>query len=88
MQFLLKTPLMCCCGQSPVGSCRRSRHAAALSSGVRTRYPALTRDSRPHAVFTTCEVSPSSCVYTLSCSHVEKQVTFSAGHSLDIRIIT
>jgi hypothetical protein len=31
MQLRLKTPLMCCCGQSPSASCCRIRHRAAAA---------------------------------------------------------
>ena len=66
MQLRLNTPLMCCCGQSPLRSCSASRQRAAACSGAASTswYPPASSASSAQAVLTAWERSPSSWLYT------------------------
>lgn len=66
MQFLLNTPLMCCCGQSPLDFWLLMRQRAAASKGRRSFlwWPAASRANKAQAVFTTCELPSGSWWYS------------------------
>lgn len=61
MQFLLNTPVMRCCGQSPDGSCAADSQAAAAASARPSGQSALASDASAQAVWTTCPAG--ACTY-------------------------